>query len=1680
LTTVLFLGGVSLTDFKASLVADALADLMGLSPGSVTATVDRFALSTTLSLAGSLTSLSADQAAAIANTLAPLLYVPAKDVQVSWVALPAGHRRRQLLQSPSAAAALDVAITVMNMGDDVEYVAFGTDLLTSTSTLSSLMTNIDSPAVTSISASPVVISVRLLVVAQVPAAASAQGVSDTLIVAIANSVASWRLITALQAASMSVTGVDMLEAPQLAAPPLPPLPPPPPPPPPPPLPPPPPSPSPPPPPPLPPPLPSPPPSPPLLPSPPPSPPLPPLPPPSPPLLPLPLVPTPPALPLPPGSSVATLPLSFGVTNLTAFQGISGEQIIAAIAFGMGLPSSAIAFVSLFFTSSFTVSIINGEALSGAAQTALIAVLVAHLSLPGASYVTFTPIAVGGTVRRRARVLQQAGGYTVRATGVPQTALSTLNDYSPSQMGADFSAALVDGGITGITIASVSAPAFSVTMTLAVVSSAGAPASSALAAAVESGALRNALTAAGVAVTGVVSGCAASPCFPGVSCAGVTGGAPVCGACPVGFAGDGAACAACVALQPPTVTLGFTSPLPRGAAASFFATVPLPTSSSPLTACSLGSGFAYTWAVSAPTGASVATNPAATSQLTLSPAALPAGTAASVSLVVCYADFNALPCATSARVTFDVVPSPLIAAISGGGVVLSAGAVATLDGTPSLDPDVTPPGAPSGLAFVWSCVVESSGGACMDSANVPLTFAPAATLALSALPGMPAAGLVFNFTLLVSKPGRSATASTRVTVINDGALRPVVSIAALPLAALNPSVRNVLLATVTPASPADTPVLSWSVSPSSPASVNLNDPGVCSTPLNFSSLVLLPDAMLGNVVYVFRLTATSSVSGSSAYAEVAVPTTAAYPRPGNLSVTWAGAPDEAGVALATQFALRATNWSVAGDSALDLPLRYSFAYQSAELNAATADITVLTPFRPASAASVLLPAGRLRLLAFVQSARGATTTLATVLDASQIVTVAPPVGDEAAYAPPIVAAAAAAAAAGQTDAALQLAGGLASSFNGAPSDSPSRAASRASLLASVYATFSGVAAGATASASALQSVAGALSALTATPAELSPSARGTAAAAAAGVASAGVAVNRPTAAALLFSLSNVSVSGVNAIVAAKNASVALADLNAVLSAVATLSSSLQAQLSVPGEAPVSLQAPVIQASVALDRTAADSRLFQGPISAPGAALAAFSLPVGALPAALAAVNTSFVFLAFDPHSGAVNNGSGTARLLFTNSGGGAVPVSRLAAPVNITLPPLSATSLTYGTLGVCTFWDVTRNLYSADDCVGLPNPLPPGITASFDAATAAAGAAGAVELAASIQLGPPSAPLLAGCFVAVLDCAARGADAVFFLNPDDPIGAPAVRCRDAAAPAVGLGGSAASAPLPLRVYYGARCALWAPDNSVACFWNASLQAFAGAGCVASAASQQCFCRHVRARACMLRLSFVQHSCCITDTARRCLTSLSPHPHFPLRSVQLTDFSSFAFPQVAVATPTEMFAVTPQYIINKVRSSSCIVVACRRCRLCCLSAPAPCPLTNDTSYVTHAHSCASFCVSSCCCSASCTPAPQPGTCLIVPASGACCAVCRTRSSALRKPSTACGHGRCFRHAAALSCSVLRLRPCWALLLTCSRPRACILCATQYPLADDFGEVSGPLVDLAAVIGVRIASANNFRFV
>jgi hypothetical protein len=56
---------------------------------------------------------------------------------------------------------------------------------------------------------------------------------------------------------------------------------------------------------------------------------------------------------------------------------------------------------------------------------------------------------------------------------------------------------------------------------------------------------------------------------------------------------------------------------------------------------------------------------------------------------------------------------------------------------------------------------------------------------------------------------------------------------------------------------------------------------------------------------------------------------------------------------------------------------------------------------------------------------------------------------------------------------------------------------------------------------------------------------------------------------------------------------------------------------------------------------------------------------------------------------------------------------------------------------------------------------------------------------------------------------------------------------------------ASSALPpvLRVYYGAACALWRPDNAASCHWDNALQTFRGAGCVFSAAPTSCACRHL---------------------------------------------------------------------------------------------------------------------------------------------------------------------------------------------------------------------------------------------
>jgi hypothetical protein len=1219
---------------------------------------------------------------------------------------------------------------------------------------------------------------------------------------------------------------------------------------------------------------------------------------------------PPANALPPGTALpASVPLSLSVNDPSSFNVTSAA---AAVAAAMGLPSGSVTPASVTAATQFTINYAGVASLPTSAQAAIASRLASQLSLPSAAYVTFADVAAPPAGGRRLR--QLAGATVVSATGVPSSAFTALSAYTAGAITADLTTALSTAS-PGLTLGAVSAPSYTMTVLLAIASSgstSSAAASSALAAAVTSGALAAALTSAGVSgatALGVLSGCATSPCYPGVTCtdlpASVTTAAAstyVCGACPVGSAGNGTFCSQCAALQPPTLQLSFTSPVLRSAPITFVAAVPLPVPSGASydsARCSLGSGFSYAWFVRDGVNASVTLPASASSSMTLSfpSGAFAPGAAAGVALRVCYADAPTLPCANSGPVRFEVVPSPLIAAISGNknGQITAGNRLAELDGGLSTDPDA-PLGAAagSGMSYEWTCAAPG-GVACVDGSNVPLGTVTTQALPLWRLPGGPLPGVVYALTLRVAKDVRAASVSTNVTVIADGVSRPVVAIDALPLAALNPSQRNVLRGVVRPASPDDTLVTTWSISPSSNASVDLSLPTVSSTPVTFSSFVLLPNALAGARVYTFRLTAvsTSALTGATAssFSEIVIPTTASFPVPGALAVTWQGGPGAPGVALSTRFTLNATGWSVS--DAADAPLQYSFGYLPAGAAADPGNVVLLTPFRPTAAASVPLPGGALTLLVFAQSARGATVDFVTALSVATSVTVAPSSAGsagsatEALLAAPVVAEALAAAAAGQADDALQLASGLAAEFNAAPSAAAPRLEFREALLTAV----SAAAAGAPPSASQLQLTAGALAALTNAPSELSAGARTLAVDALTTVATSGTAVNRPTADAVLFSLSNVSVSSVGAIVAAaNNASAGLTVLRSVLSAVGGLATSLQAQLSVPGEAPVALSAPNISASVALDLTAPGTRLFTSSTTAPGAGAASFgALPDGALPPGLPAVNTAFHFMTFDPHSGAVANGSGSARLLLSvpGPGGGApVTVGALAVPIEIMLPPLPPGSS--GGAGLCTFWNSTQKVYSADGCVGLPTPLPPGVMASFNKTLASSGAAGAVELASAVVL---NGSLTAGCAVAVLDCASRGDAAVFFLNPDDPFNAPAVRCPPLGAPPSGLGGSATASAPPLRVYYGASCALWREDNAARCFWNVTAQAFSGTGCVPPGTPEQCLCRHVRAAPVPLR-SLCTHGAPISHRITHALLTFTPPPNCTAFRSSLISAASFS--------------------------------------------------------------------------------------------------------------------------------------------------------------------------------------------
>lgn len=150
--------------------------------------------------------------------------------------------------------------------------------------------------------------------------------------------------------------------------------------------------------------------------------------------------------------------------------------------------------------------------------------------------------------------------------------------------------------------------------------------------------------------------------------------------------------------------------------------------------------------------------------------------------------------------------------------------------------------------------------------------------------------------------------------------------------------------------------------------------------------------------------------------------------------------------------------------------------------------------------------------------------------------------------------------------------------------------------------------------------------------------------------------------------------------------------------------------------------------------------------------------------------------------------------------------------------------------VCTFWDDRLSNFSGRGCAAQPNPLPPRVSAAWAPGLTLRSPA---ELATAWVLrdNGTAAGILFGCNETLLDCSnATEANRSVYLDRTRPFSAPAVGCGGVVSDRI------------LRVFTGPQCRLWRPDNEERCFWNATKQAFVGAGCLAGN-STKCACTHL---------------------------------------------------------------------------------------------------------------------------------------------------------------------------------------------------------------------------------------------
>lgn len=264
--------------------------------------------------------------------------------------------------------------------------------------------------------------------------------------------------------------------------------------------------------------------------------------------------------------------------------------------------------------------------------------------------------------------------------------------------------------------------------------------------------------------------------------------------------------------------------------------------------------------------------------------------------------------SSASIVVNVGASVPVVTVSGGSRSIGVKEYLALVGN-VVDPD----NSAVPFQFVWTCsdvTVTNASTNCLNAlTNETLSLSGIQSLNLTVLPFHLSANRTLLFSLIASKAGKSATASTTVWTLPLSGPAVVTTTVSTKI---NPSVAFKLSAEVASEYPFTMRWIQYQGDLNISASSDANP--AFSLPLTSQSNAIVKNSLTPGLTYVFRLVATD-INNNTGFGSIVVNVNAP-PSSGTLTVS-----PQSGYAITDKFVLSCAHWT---DDPADLPLTYSFA------------------------------------------------------------------------------------------------------------------------------------------------------------------------------------------------------------------------------------------------------------------------------------------------------------------------------------------------------------------------------------------------------------------------------------------------------------------------------------------------------------------------------------------------------------------------------------------------------------------------------------------------------------------------------------------------------------------------------------------------------------------------------------